>query len=67
MFKSTRQEYCIKTCPTNELAALEVLLNSAAMEGWELYSLTETELNNKMYYNCIFVREALFDPEDVDF
>lgn len=64
MYRATRQEFCIKVCPTNELSTLENTLNSMSKEGWELYSLHEVEMNGNMKYNCIFVREVAVDDED---
>ncbi len=59
MIKDTRSEYSVKTCPVNEPEALELLLNSMAEEGWELYMLHEAESKKgTVQYNCIFTRET---------
>lgn len=67
MYKGTRQEFCIKVCPTNEVTNLENILNSMSKQGWELYSLHEAEVNGNMRYNCIFVKEVPTDEDDENF
>ena len=64
MFKSTRQEFCIKTCPLEDVQGLEHILNSMSKQGWELYSLHEGEINNKVVYNIIFVKEVEFSKDE---
>lgn len=57
MIRGQRQEFCIKSVPIEELQALENVLNSMSKEGWDLYSIYEGEINNKVVYNVIFARE----------
>ena len=57
MIRGQRQEFCIKSVPIEELQALENILNSMSKEGWDLYSIYEGEINNKVVYNVIFARE----------
>lgn len=64
MFKSTRQEFSIKTCPLEDVAGLEHTLNSMSKQGWDLYSLHEGEVNNKVVYNAIFVKEVEVSNDD---
>lgn len=67
MFKDARQEYSIKTCPTSDTEALETLLNSMSENGWDLYTMSETEASNGSFqYNCIFVREYEEPKEEDD-
>ena len=58
MFKPTRQEFCIKVCPSDEITFLENTLNSMSKEGWDLYSIYESDNGTKIVYNCIFTREV---------
>ena len=58
MFKPTRQEFSIKVCPSDEITLLENTLNSMSKEGWDLYSIYESDNGTKIVYNCIFVREV---------
>ena len=58
MSKQFRQEFKIKSVPTDETLLLENTLNSMSSVGWELYSIYEAEQNNKIVYNCIFVKES---------
>ena len=51
-------EYKIEVCPLEDIKELENLLNRMSQEGWDLYSMTEGEVNDELCYNCIFVREA---------
>lgn len=64
MIRGQRQEFCIKSIPTNELQALESVLNSMSKEGWDLYSIYEGEINNKVVYNVIFVREIEIEDDE---
>ncbi len=57
MFKPTRQEFSIKVCPSDEITLLENTLNSMSKEGWDLYSIYESDNGSKIVYNCIFARE----------
>ena len=58
MFKPSL-EYKIETCPSSDKEALEQLLNKMSDEGWELYSMSETEIDGEYCYNCIFQREII--------
>lgn len=58
MFKPTRQEFSIKVCPSDEITLLENTLNSMSKEGWDLYSIYESDNGTKIVYNCLFVREV---------
>ena len=58
MFKPTRQEFSIKVCPSDEITLLENTLNSMSKEGWDLYSIYESDNGSKIVYNCLFVREV---------
>ena len=67
MYKSTRQEFLIKTCPFDDVQALENILNSMSRKGWDLYSLHEGETDNKSVYNIIFVKEVEFSKAESEF
>ncbi len=67
MFKSTRQEFCIKTCPIDDIGGLENTLNSMSKQGWDLYSLHEGEVGNKVVYNIIFMKEVEFSKDESEF
>ena len=58
MYKPTRQEFCIKVCPSDEITLVENTLNSMSKEGWDLYSIYESDNGSKIVYNIIFVREV---------
>jgi len=58
MNKQFRQEFSIKSIPTDDTVLLENTLNSMSAVGWELYSIYEAEQNGKIVYNCIFVKET---------
>lgn len=64
MFKGSRHEYSVKTCPTSDVEGLENLLNEMSVAGWELYTMNEAESQSGSgyQYNCIFVRD--FDDEE---
>lgn len=54
-----KTQYCIKSCPIDDTEQLELLLNTMAAEGWDLYTMQEAEGENDDYqFNCIFVRES---------
>ena len=67
MYNSTRQEFCIKTCPIDDIGGLENTLNSMSKQGWDLYSLHEGEVNNKVVYNIIFMKEVEFSKDESEF
>lgn len=64
MIRGQRQEFCIKSVPVEELTALEGVLNSMSKEGWDLYSIYEGELSNKVVYNVIFSREIEIEEDE---
>ena len=62
--KSSKTQYSIKSCPTDDSEQLELLLNSMAEDGWDLYTMHEVESEDEGYeYSCIFVKEV--SPEDL--
>ena len=68
MYKASRQEFCIKTCPSEDVQKLENTLNGMSKQGWELYSLHESEgTSGGMQYNCIFVKDVLTADDFEDF
>ena len=59
MFKNKKMQYIIKTCASEDTQALQNLLNEMSMNGWELYTINEVEIEEDEYqYNCIFMKEA---------
>ncbi|MCM1009937.1 MAG: flagellar biosynthesis protein FlhA [Fusobacterium sp.] len=58
MFKNKKMQYVIKTCSSEDTQALQNLLNEMSMNGWELYTINEVELDEDYQYNCIFMKEA---------
>ena len=66
MTKQFRQEYTIKSVPTDDTVMLENTLNAMSNSGWELYSIYESEQNSKIVYNCIFVKESENLEEETD-
>lgn len=54
---SRNLEYVIKEVPTDDRQALEDLLNEMSMDGWDLYTLHEVEMEEEYVYSCIFMRE----------
>lgn len=67
ILKSAKLQYCIKSCPSDDNLHLENLLNSMANEGWEIYTIQETENDNGYCYNCIFVRDNSHIDVEEDF
>jgi len=63
MFKNKKMQYVIKTCSSEDTQALQNLLNEMSMNGWELYTINEVEVDEGYQYNCIFMKEA----EDEDY
>lgn len=62
--KPSKTQYCIKSCPTDDTEQLQLLLNTMAAEGWDLYTMQEAEDEEDGYqFNCIFVKEVF--PEDL--
>lgn len=66
MTKQIKQEYSIKSIPTDDTLLLENTLNAMSNSGWELYSIYEAEQNSKIMYNCIFVKESENLIEETD-
>ena len=67
MSKEFKQEFSIKSIPTDDTLLLENTLNAMSLSGWELYSIYEAEQNSKIVYNCIFVKESpVTDDETTD-
>ena len=65
MFKNLKNEYSVHTAPLDEPEMLEELLNRMAKDGWDLFTLHESETSSgKPCYNCLFVREADEKEED---
>ncbi|MDD3237601.1 MAG: FHIPEP family type III secretion protein [Candidatus Gastranaerophilales bacterium] len=64
MIKQSHAQYCIKSCPCDDVEQLETLLNSMSELGWELYSMHEAENDDSINFNCIFVKDS--SPEDDD-
>lgn len=64
MIRGQRQEFSIKSVPIEELASMESILNSMSKDGWDLYSIYEGEINNKVVYNIIFLRETEIEDSD---
>jgi len=63
--ENTRQEYVIKTCPSDNPELLEQILNSMSKDGWELYTMHEVDGREGFQYNCIFVRDYR-NEEEID-
>lgn len=66
MYKATRPQYSIKSCPSGDTVELENLLNSMSESGWELYSMQEVEVDDSYQYNCIFVKDFSQDEVNVE-
>ncbi len=67
MREEARFEYTVRSCDCDDIQELENILNEMSLEGWELYSLNETENDEGNYrYLCIFNREidAIYEFED---
>ena len=58
MFNKNKMQYVVKTCSGENVQDLQNLLNEMSMNGWELYSMQETETDEGIVYNCIFMTEA---------
>ncbi len=61
-----KQEYSIKSIPTDDPLLLENTLNAMASTDWELYSIYEAEQNSKIVYNCIFTKEVTVEDDGLD-
>ena len=64
MTKEFKQEFSIKSIPTDDTVLLENTLNAMSTTGWELYSIYEAEQNSKIVYNCIFVKESAIEDDE---
>jgi len=64
MNKEFKQEFSIKSIPTDDTVLLENTLNAMSTTGWELYSIYEAEQNSKIVYNCIFVKESPIEDDE---
>lgn len=54
-----KMQYVIKTCSSENTQELQNLLNEMSMNGWELYSMQETENDEgQLLCHCIFMKEA---------
>ena len=58
MFKNKKMQYVIKTCNSDDTQELQNLLNEMSMNGWELYTINEVEVDDGFQYSCIFMKEA---------
>jgi len=65
MSKEFKQEFSIKSIPTDDTLLLENTLNAMSSSGWELYSIYEAEQNSKIVYNCIFVKETQVTDDEI--
>ena len=65
MGKEFKQEFSIKSIPTDDTLLLENTLNAMSSSGWELYSIYEAEQNSKIVYNCIFVKETQVTDDEI--
>ena len=65
MSKEFKQEFSIKSIPTDDTLLLENTLNAMSLSGWELYSIYEAEQNSKIVYNCIFVKETQVTDDEI--
>ena len=62
MFRKSKSVYKIKSVPSDDVKDLENILNEMSREGWDLYSLQESENDEGYCYNCIFLKDA--EPEE---
>lgn len=54
-----KMQYVIKTCSSDNTQELQNLLNEMSMNGWDLYSMQETENDDgQLLCHCIFMKEA---------
>ncbi|MDR1169152.1 MAG: flagellar biosynthesis protein FlhA [Heliobacteriaceae bacterium] len=57
MFRKNKMQYVIKTVPCDNTEELQNLLNEMSVNGWELYSMHETETDEGIMCSCIFMSE----------
>lgn len=60
-----KAQYRIKSCPSEDISLLENLLNTMSSDGWDLYTMNETEGDEGFVFNCIFVRDSE-DAQDIE-
>ena len=60
-----KMQYIIKTCSGDNMQELQNLLNEMSMNGWELYSMNETETDEGIKFNCIFMSESTQEEDNV--
>lgn len=62
-----KMQYVIKTCSSENTQELQNLLNEMSMNGWELYSMQETENDEgQLLCHCIFMKEAEGSERDTN-
>lgn len=62
-----KMQYVIKTCSSENTQELQNLLNEMSMNGWELYSMQETENDEgQLLCHCIFMKEAESSGRDTN-
>jgi flagellar biosynthesis protein FlhA len=62
-----KMQYVIKTCLGENTQELQNLLNEMSMNGWELYSMQETENDEgQVLCHCIFMKEAETSAKDTN-
>lgn len=66
MYKGIKMQYVIKSVPSDNIKALEDLLNEMSQAGWDLYSMHEVEVDDRYQYNCIFASEDMTENEEAD-
>lgn len=60
-----KMQYVIRSCASENIQELQNLLNEMSMNGWELYSMTETETDDGLKFNCIFMSETKSEDESI--
>lgn len=66
MYRGIKMQYVIKSVPSDNIKALEDLLNEMSESGWDLYSMHEVEVDDGYQYNCIFATENQTDKDEED-
>ena len=62
-----KMQYVIKTCSSENMQELQNLLNEMSMNGWELYSMQETENDDgQLLCHCIFMKEADISEQETN-
>lgn len=62
--RDIRMQYVIKSVASDNVKALETLLNEMSQAGWDLYSMHEVEADEGFQYNCIFVSDGSSEKVD---